>query len=464
MRTFAQAWSSRREATLGVRLTPETATIDAGTYFPFFAFPVKQGGPGSIRWSLEQSTTDASVSEAGVFTASRPGRYRIVAADALDPRLRATAGVEVLSAIKETPGEDVDQTHGDLARVHVSDFQVLTVGGWSGTAAMDLVMLWYETATPKVTRPGNLLEARISPLAAALDDKNVLVCGGWTEVKGTVQLLRSAEIFNLPRGASLPVSPPKGAATSTWFAHCGGVIQKLADGSVLLAGGDDGNDRDSGAELFDPKLGTFSILDAKPYPYGASSVSLEDGWVLIFGGSYQNGKEQGPSRDILAFDPKVRAFTRVGSMLAARVVLATVRMPDGKILVSGGCIPATDGTGTVVTARCEIFDPSSGLSTETAPTSEPKAGHAAAMMATGLVVTIGGYAGAGDDPPMCMTIETYNPEQRTWTLFDHPKTGILEPALFQLPGGVMFTGGSRVEFDPAKRSISGVKPLNQRCQ
>jgi hypothetical protein len=342
--------------------------------------------------------------------------------------------------------------------------QVLSVGGWSGTEAMDLALLYAGGPSPQVTEPGTLLEARVGPLAAALEGGKVLVCNGWREDKGAPVLLRSAEVFNPREGRSSAVPPPEGAADCLRFAHCGGVMGRLADGTVLVAGGDDGGGRDSGAELFDPKTGTFRVLDLAPLPSGASIITLANGRLLMLGGRHQEGPRKGISAQVLSFDPAAHAFTSAGTLRLARMGLATSLLPDGKVLVMGGFVQGKESDDLEATPSCEIFDPQTGTSAAAVPMSEPKAQMAAASMATGQIMVLGGCTGRKSNTLMATTIETYSPWESAWFTFDRPKTGIYRPVLFPLPDGSMFVGGSHVEFDPAKRAEEGVLPLKLVCE
>ena len=447
-----------------IRIIPAFIRMKAGMPLPLFATLRDSGGGRRVLWSLETPTPDASITQDGVFSSNRSGHYRVVAADSSDPSVRAVAEVWVAQAIRETANAEIRPTHGGLTKVHVGDFQVLTVGGWSGTESMDLVMLWEGGSAPKVTEPGKLLEPRISPLAAVLNNGNVLVCNGWRDVQGTNILLRSAEIFSLGHGKSTAVKAPDGVSDSTRFAHCGGVICKLPDGSVLLAGGDDGGGHDSGAELFDPKVGEFRLLDARPFPSGASTVLLEDGRVLMFGGHYQAGKNKGLSSKVMAYDPRTQKFSKAGTMRTARHGQATVLLPFAKVLVVGGFVQGSATASMVTTARCEVFDVQTGTAEEVGALSEPKALLAAARSLVGNIMAFGGLTKGGEVGLMAMATETYDPLLKAWSLYDHPKTGILDPVLFSMPDGSFFVGGTRVEFDPAKRAELGGMPLQMKCR
>ena len=465
VQTFTTDWAKKREASIQVRVAPECARMTAGTYQSFNA-EVRVGDVYDVHWSVEGSPKDTSIDQQGVFTASRPGVYRIVATCASNHSIRGFAEVKVVNAVTETPmPAAIPKTHGGLAFIHLKGFRVLQVGGWDGSAPMDQVVQWDGGEQESLKVIGKLKEPRIAALGIALDTKKALICNGSSLVNGATQLLRSAEVFDTETGESQWVQPIADSTTSTYFAHCGGSIIGLPDGGALLLGGDDGNERSSGVELFDPKAGRFILLDKAPCPTEASTVRLDDGRILIFGGRYLSGKEKGLSKKILSFDPKTRKFTMLGQLLVARAAHTSTMLPDGKILISGGCLKGWFGQEPIPTKRCEVFDPTSGKSEEVGSMSEPKAGHAAALLPTGQVLTYGGLSKLGSSPMPCATLETFSYDERSWRIFDHPRCGAVNPVLFLLPNGNMFNGGSAVEFDPAKRDKpeGGVKPVPQLC-
>lgn len=90
------------------------------------------------------------------------------------------------------------------------------------------------------------------------------------------------------------------------------------------------------------------------------------------------------SAGFTALDPVVDRAAHTASLL-----------PDGRVLITGGC--TVDGCGEA-TATTEIFDPGSGRFVEGPALLGPRDGHTATILPSGDVLLIGGYSGEGEPP------------------------------------------------------------------
>lgn len=153
----------------------------------------------------------------------------------------------------------------------------------------------------------------------------------------------------------------------------------LDDGRVLVFGwaGD--------AELYDPGTDSFTLTGSMTTRRGGHTVTkLADGRVLIVGG--QQGTETLTSAEI--YDPATGAFTPTGSMAKARWGHASALLPDGRVLVVGG------GLGFVDDAQsAEFYDPATGLFTMAPPPTTGRMASTAIPLADGTVLILGHYAG-----------------------------------------------------------------------
>lgn len=144
----------------------------------------------------------------------------------------------------------------------------------------------------------------------------------------------------------------------------------LTDGRVLLAGGTVvGTTITSAAEVFLSGPGTFQTL-ANAMVYARSNhtaTRLLNGKVLFAGGWVETsvGVLQAQARAEL-FDPVLDTFTEVGQMTHGRADHAAARLQDGRVLITGGSDRV--GPDFVDFDDAEIFDPATGQFTAVAQT------------------------------------------------------------------------------------------------
>lgn len=134
----------------------------------------------------------------------------------------------------------------------------------------------------------------------------------------------------------------------------------LFDGRVLITGGytvatsvsDTAEVFQSGAETFTELLNRMNVPRA-----GHTLTMLTDGRVLICGGYTPVGiAELGTTPTAEIFNPADGTFTAVGSMAEERADHAAVRLPDGRVLVTGGS--RLNAGFLTDSSTAEIFDPS----------------------------------------------------------------------------------------------------------
>jgi galactose oxidase-like protein/Kelch motif protein len=152
----------------------------------------------------------------------------------------------------------------------------------------------------------------------------------------------------------------------------------LADGRVLVAGGDLGYDANpralASAELYDPSSGTWtptgSMLTGR---YRHTATLLPNGEVLVAGGNVNNSNVIGISCCLATaelYDPSTGTWTATGSMNAPRVAHWATLLPDGTVLVAGGDAYPNTGLERFPT---EVYNP--GTESWSATESEISVGH-----------------------------------------------------------------------------------------
>lgn len=121
-------------------------------------------------------------------------------------------------------------------------------------------------------------------------------------------------------------------------------------------------------------------------------ITLNDGRFLCVGG--QSGAtapvDGGQENFCYAYTPSTDTWAQVGSMITARRFFASVKLADGRVLISGG---GNSGAGALNTA--EIFTPGADTWAAAGGTmSVARASHTMDLMADGRVLVSGGFNAA----------------------------------------------------------------------
>ncbi|MBV6457520.1 MAG: hypothetical protein HONBIEJF_00633 [Fimbriimonadaceae bacterium] len=99
-----------------------------------------------------------------------------------------------------------------------------------------------------------------------------------------------------------------------------------------------------------------------------------------------------------------------GEITLRRYMAASVLLPDGRILVTGGFSRPIDSRHHPIPLNSAVLlDPVTGSATLASPMSIPRARHAAVVLADGRAVVLGGY---GMQPTA--SVEVYDPNDDRW--------------------------------------------------
>jgi hypothetical protein len=246
----------------------------------------------------------------------------------------------------------------DQTATLLSDGRVLVVGGDAGgndyfrgpLASAEL----YDPKTGAFTATGSLHDARDSATATLLLDGRVLVTGGVGKATYSgpcvnctgVAAIASAELYD----------PQTGTFTRTGSMHQARNNQTatlLADGRVLIVGGQNGGAPLASAELYDPKTGKFSYTGSTGVVRDEHTATLlQDGRVLVTGGIVIPGSLDTATAEL--YDPKTGRFSPTGAMSVAREYHTATLLADGRVLIAGGA----DVASTLPSA--ELYDPGTG--------------------------------------------------------------------------------------------------------
>jgi hypothetical protein len=231
----------------------------------------------------------------------------------------------------------------------------------------------------------------------------------------------------------------------------------LKDGRVLIAGGSwaggsgpcpDPEGVLESAEIYDPKTGTFSLTGTMTAARcGHTATRLADGRVLIVG-----GEGVGIDRTYLAsaeiFDPVSGIFSPTGAMAVSREEHTATPLPDGRVLIVGGDQGILEQEDLVL-ATAEIYDPASGKFSGTGPLKTARSGHMASQLTDGSVLIAGGFGRLS----VLASVEIYDPATGKFH-----STGSMSTARVQATATVLLDG--RVLVAGGAEGASGTLPAS----
>lgn len=198
-----------------------------------------------------------------------------------------------------------------------------------------------------------------------------------------------------------------------------------------------------------------------------AATLLSDGQVLITGG-FAAGTFPAPALNSAElYDPATRSFTSLAArMKSPRTSHATARLPDGRVLITGGQVDTNDGDGTDI---AEIYDPATRSFTMLAAhMKSPRGAHSATTLASGKVLLASGYyQGPGT---LKSDAELYDPATQVFTALaarmvllrgDGHAAALLADGRVMISGGVStsprgVTTDTAEVYDPAIGSFSAL--------
>lgn len=226
------------------------------------------------------------------------------------------------------------------AALPAADGSVVVIGGSRGLSTMSEAIDRFDLATRSFNRMGSMASGRAQHTAIALAGDRALVVGGLVGLSTA----GFAELIDLRSGAV----EPAGWTVRPRIRHA---AVALDDGRVLLVGGLQSNS----VELWDPATRRFRLVaatmhNAREYP---TATRLADGRILIVGGDHQGTNQ----RLAEIFDARTERFEPVASPLDAerRAMHAAHLLADGRVLVLGGELRSETGPAPLDTVP--VFDP-----------------------------------------------------------------------------------------------------------
>jgi hypothetical protein len=243
----------------------------------------------------------------------------------------------------------------------------------------------------------------------------------------------------------------------------------LADGRVLIAGGDNREARNgvfnthSNAELYDPRTGTFSATGNMTTPRSRHTATLlADGRVLIAGGGLTTDGVPSTLASAELYDPRTGTFTATDAMSTPRHGFTATLLNSGKVLIAGGVYPGQDRcpVGRLYSDSCfpigaELYDPDTRTFTDTGKMIAEYA-DTATLLPNGKVFITKGYPQIG---PYLSSAELYDPLTGTFTFAGYAETNHSGPtATLTMDGKVLIAGGDWGDGDGGSFTAEGYDP------
>jgi hypothetical protein len=283
----------------------------------------------------------------------------------------------------------------------LGDGRVLIVGGQNDQVLASAEI--YDPQTGKFSSTGSMSAPRENHTATLLADGRVLIAGGNGAGGDDQAPLASAEIYDPKSGTFSPTG-------SMAMARKRAGATLLADGRVLIAGGEDAQlNAISTAEIYDPKTGQFSPTGSMLTPrFTVAAITLSDGRVFVVGADADSA---GTAE---FYDPTKGSFSATGRM-AVQSLDTAVLLHDGRVLVLGGHWAGADGNGSA-----DLYDPTTNSFGPAGTMTSPRLGQSATVMADGRVLVAGG----ADDA----SAEVYTPPGPGATITPSPAPTLEVPA------------------------------------
>jgi hypothetical protein len=266
----------------------------------------------------------------------------LASVDTLPPAISSWSPSGSLTVARAAPA--VARTTGDSIFV----FGGQTAGNAGSTAIEGL----YPTMNFAPVNAGALSSARYGHMAAVLDDDRVLIAGG-----AVGQALQTAtDVFTpgFEQGGSIPAGTiAAGPVMSN--VHYGGGAARMSNGLYLFVGGCTSilcTKAFATCDAYTPVIaqaGTFTqVAPLSIASHAHSVIALPTGRVLVAGGS--DGTNALSRAEV--YDPVSNTWTTVGPMSFARYDAAIAVTGNGKVVIAGGRSDSTTWLKSV-----EIFDP-----------------------------------------------------------------------------------------------------------
>jgi hypothetical protein len=253
-----------------------------------------------------------------------------------------------------TPTGDMKTPRWVHTATLLTNGKVLTTGGFAGGGATSLPLSsaeLYDPAQAMFLRTGYMATGRAFHIATLLGNGKVSIAGGQTtDGSGYAPWPQfSLELYDPSTGAFTPTGSTTDCSspeTATLLAN--GKVFLAANYYSLMPG------RIDMAELYDPSTGEYSPIAKLPANAMLPAATLlMDGNVLVTSDNLDGGPTAGFGFGEL-YDPICGTFITTKNMTMARKEQTATLLPDGSVLITGGCL--CGGPVGIGLASAEIYN------------------------------------------------------------------------------------------------------------
>ncbi len=282
--------------------------------------------------------------------------------------------------------------------------QVLITGGQDATVILNTAEIYDPvleqficvggvSATPPLCNP-SMNDSRTAHTATRLGDGSVLIVGG-RDSAGNVTATSERFMPAPANNAGAGLFSASGSMSDARISHTAALLN---DGTVLVAGGNDGLDVVPTAEIYNPTLGRFSLTGSSASSSTTmttpradhTATLLNDGRVLLAGGGDDFGNLLSSAE---IYDPTSETFSALASQMnEARDLHTATLLASGLVLIAGG-VPT--GGSALASSEADLLAPTPGFFVPNGPMATARQFHTASTLFTGVTIVAGGQNAFG---------------------------------------------------------------------
>lgn len=275
-----------------------------------------------------------------------------------------------------------------------------------GAASCFVKLTWPELALPALLDPtwsaasGTMTTTRSWHTAEILATGKVLLAGGSYKAGAATTYLATSELYD-------PATKTFAATGSMTAARANHASALLADGKILVTGGQNATGILASAETYDSGSATWTATGPMTAARHRHSVlSLGSSGVLVAGGA----SSVEPLLSAELYFPSTRSFSATGAMTWPRRDFYLAPLPGGKVLAAFGY---ANKWPNVDLQQTEVFEPLTGTWAAGVDNYPGRSMAAGAVLKDGRVLFAGGYASGLS--ANITTASVFNPATATWT-------------------------------------------------